>query len=99
MLKQYRRHGWQDIVDDMPFVFITGTGIADMKKADLTSQVDGSRTVFTVPSSYSSNSLRVYYNGIRQEAGNGFSETSSTTFTLTFIPQDGETISVDYQES
>lgn len=84
----------------MPFVFITGAGAgAEMKKADLTAQVDGNRTVFTVPAAYSSNSLRVYYNGVRQEAGNGFSETSATTFTLTFTPIVGETISVDYQEA
>ena len=69
-----------------------------MVKADLTSQVDGERTVFTVPSAYSANTLRVYYNGIRQESGNGFSETTSTTFTLSFTPQTGETISVDYSE-
>lgn len=83
----------------MPFVFISGGAGAAMKKADLTSQVNGSRTVFTVPANYSSNSLRVYYNGIRQEAGNGYSETSSNTFTLTFTPLSGETISVDYQEA
>ena len=70
-----------------------------MVKADLTSQVDGQTTVFTVPSAYSANSLRVYYNGIRQESGNGFSETTSTTFTLSFTPQTGETISVDYSEA
>ena len=99
MQKQYKRHGWLDTVDDMPFVFITPIEGAEMKKADLTSQVDGNRTVFTVPASYASNSLRVYYNGIRQEAGNGFSETSSTTFTLSFTPQNGETISIDYQEA
>jgi hypothetical protein len=82
----------------MPFVFITGGAVADMKKADLTSQVNGSRTVFTVPSSYQANSLRVYYNGVRQESGNGYSETSSTTFTLAFTPENGETISIDYLE-
>lgn len=80
----------------MPFVFISGGTGTDMEKADLTSQVDGNTQTFTVPEAYSSNSLRVYYNGIRQEAGNGYSETTSTTFTTTFTPQNGETISVDY---
>lgn len=82
----------------MPFVFIIGGTGVDMKKADLSSQIDGEKTVFTVPSSYQSNSLRVYYNGVRQESGNGYSETTSTTFTTVFTPQAGETISIDYQE-
>ena len=81
----------------MPFVFIIQE-VKAMVKADLTSQVDGQTNVFTVPSAYSANSLRVYYNGIRQESGNGFSETTSTSFTLSFTPQTGETISVDYSE-
>ena len=81
----------------MPFVFIVGTTGADMKKADLSSQADGQTTVFTVPDAYVAGSLRVYYNGMRQEAGNGYSETTTTTFTLVFTPQSGETISVDYQ--
>lgn len=83
----------------MPFVFITAAGGAEMKKADLTSQVNNSRTIFLVPSAYIPDSLRVYYNGVRQESGNGYSETSSTTFTLNFVPQSGETISIDYQEA
>jgi hypothetical protein len=82
----------------MPFVFISGGAGAEMKKADLSSQIDGNTTTFNVPVSYQANSLRVYYNGIRQESGNGYSEASATTFTTTFTPQVGETISIDYTE-
>lgn len=70
-----------------------------MKKADLTSQVDGNTTVFNVPVAYEAGTLRVYYNGVRQESGNGFSETTTTTFTTVFTPQNGETIAVDYKEA
>lgn len=70
-----------------------------MFKADLSSQIDGTKTVFTVPANYKANSLRVYYNGVRQESSNGYSETSSNTFTTTFIPQVGESLSIDYQEA
>lgn len=90
------KHGTLDTDDEMPFVYIIKSG-AEMKKADLTSQVDGEENVFTVPNVYVAGSLRVYYNGIRQESGNGFSETTSTTFTTTFTPSVGETISVDYE--
>lgn len=82
----------------MPFRFIINIE-AEMKKADLSDQIDGSNTVFTVSEAYVANSLRVYYNGVRQEAGNGYSETSSTTFTVSFTPLEGETIAIDYQQA
>ena len=97
-LKQYEKLGLQDmvVVDAMPFVFIIGTGQSDMKKANLTSQVNGSRTVFTVPEVYTAGSLRVYWNGVRQVVNETYTETTNTTFTLSFTPQNGDYITIDY---
>lgn len=84
----------------MPFVFTVsisgGGGGDDMKKANLTSQIDGSNQVFTVPEVYTSGSLRVYYNGVRQVLNSTYSETTTTTFTLTFTPISGDFITIDY---
>ena len=80
----------------MPFVFIIGGDAEVMQKANLTSQVNGSRTVFTVPEVYAAGSLRVYYNGVRQVVSETFTETTSTSFTLNFTPVTGDYISIDY---
>lgn len=71
-------------------------GGSDMEKANLTSQINGERTGFTIPENYRSGSLRVYYNGIRQVVGENFSETNSTSFNLNFTPQTGDLLEVDY---
>ena len=80
----------------MPFVYIIGSGGSNMQKADLTSQVDGSTQVFTVPEVYASGSLRVYWNGVRQVVTVSYTETSSSTFTTQFTPQDGDYLTIDY---
>lgn len=64
--------------------------------SDLTSQVDGVRTSFTVPASFESGSLRVYLNGQRL-SGSMVTETSSTTFTLSeILAEVGDSLVVDY---
>ena len=68
-----------------------------MSKSNLTGQITGSNAVFTVPEEYQTGSLRVYYNGVRQIESTTFSETTSTTFTLTFTPVLGDYISIDYK--
>ena len=79
------------------FAFINPeVGASDMKKANLTSQINGERTGFTLPENYQSGSLRVYYNGIRQVVGENFSEVNATTFNLDFTPQVGDLLEVDY---
>lgn len=67
-----------------------------MRKANLTSQINGERTGFIISENYVSGSLRVYYNGIRQVAGETFSETNATSFNLNFTPQVGDFLEVDY---
>lgn len=80
----------------MGFVFNTGGQGEEMSKANLSSQVNGSNTVFTVPEAYQTGSIRVYWNGVRQIVNETFTETSSTTFTTSFTPQNGDYITVDY---
>jgi hypothetical protein len=77
------------------FINETGAG-GDMKQADLSSQITGSNTSFTVPEEYQAGSLRVYYNGVRQVEGETFDEYNSTTFTTSFTPETGDYITIDY---
>lgn len=81
----------------MPFVFIfSGTGGGDMTKENLTSQVNSERTQFEISGNYQTNSLRVYYNGVRQVQGEHFTEVTDQSFSVTFTPQTGDFINVEY---
>ena len=81
----------------MPFVFIfSGTGGGDMPKENLTSQVDSERTQFQISGNYQTNSLRVYYNGVRQVQGEHFTEVTDQSFSVSFTPQTGDFINVEY---
>lgn len=77
--------------------FLYNIGLEEtMKKQNLTGQVDGESTTFTISEPYKAGTLRVYYNGIRQIVNVTFTEASSTTFETTFTPQTGEYIAVEY---
>ena len=78
------------------FIYTVSTGSEEMKKQNVTSQINGSRTTFTVQEEYKTGSLRVYYNGVRQIEDETFSETTSTTFTLTFQTITGDYLTIDY---
>jgi hypothetical protein len=78
------------------FIYTVQTGAEEMKKENLTSQINGSRTTFTVQEEYKTGTLRVYYNGVRQIEDETFTETTSTTFTLTFQTITGDYLSIDY---
>ena len=81
----------------MAFVFIfSGTGGGDMTKENLTSQVDSERTQFQISGNYQTNSLRVYYNGVRQVQGEHFTEVTDQSFSVSFTPQTGDFINVEY---
>ena len=69
-----------------------------MQKANLTSQIDGETQSFTIPEEYKSGSLRVYWNGVRQVSSITFTEQTSTTFSVTFVPLVGDYITVDYSK-
>ena len=46
-----------------------------------------------MPENYKSGTLKIYYNGVRE---NGFTETSSTQFQLDFAPLENLPLLVDY---
>lgn len=77
------------------FLNTTSATGADMEQSDLTSQVDGNTTSFTVPE-YQAGSVRLYFNGVRQVVGESFSEHNSTTITTGFTPQTGDYLTIDY---
>lgn len=53
---------------------------------DISSQADGSNTTFTIPDAFHSNSIELYYNGLKQRKPNEFTVTNSTTIETTFTP-------------
>ena len=75
---------------------VSATSEKEVKKEDLTGQIDDSRTIYTVSEAYKTGTLRVYYNGLRQRESDTFSETTSTTFTTTFTAVSGDTLTIDY---
>ena len=71
-------------------------------KEDLTSQVNGERTDFSVTRTYKLNSLEVYRNGqklIQEGASGGFVILTNSTFRVNFTPVQGERIDVIYLRS
>ena len=68
----------------------------ELKIANLTGQINGSTQTFTMPEAYQANSLRIYWNGLRQIGGVTYSETSSTQFQTTFTPETGDYLIIDY---
>ena len=72
-----------------------GGSTSTQKTQDFSSELNGSKTSFVISESFSSNSIRVYYNGVRQ-SGSSVSETASG-FTISFAaPQSGESLIADY---
>lgn len=75
-----------------------GGASGTQKTQDFSSQLDGSKTTFVISESFSTNSVRVYYNGVRQ-SGSSVTETASG-FTISFAaPQSGESLIADYNST
>jgi hypothetical protein len=70
-------------------------GISELLQFDITDQIDGITQSFNTSSSMNQDSLRVYYNGIRQSPDD-ISFNSSTSFSLSFVPQIGDYLFIDY---
>lgn len=88
-----------DIVDIRATVVCPSPEAANMVFGeDLSAQCNGTQAVFTVGNAYVAGTLNVYRNGARQRkgAGNQYTETASTTFTMTSAPLSGDTLIVDY---
>ena len=81
------------------FTIDTATNLRESKIENLTSQINGSRTDFTLSSAYHSSSLKVYLNGLRQIAagtGQNITEVSTTVFRIEEAPISGDLLVVDY---
>jgi len=78
------------------FLFGGSSSGFTLKEADLTSQINGSNTNYTMPENYQFGTLRVYWNGIRQRTGDTITETSQSTFSTSFTALSGDVIIVDY---
>lgn len=65
---------------------------------DISTQCNGTQTTFAVANAYVAGTLNVYRNGMRQRkgAGNQYTETTTTTFTMSVAPPSGDTLLVDY---
>ena len=70
-------------------------GISELLQFDISDQIDGITQSFNTSSSMNQDSLRVYYNGIRQSPDD-ISFNSSTSFSLSFMPQVGDFLFIDY---
>ena len=65
---------------------------------NLTTQVNGARTQFTVSSRYISGRLRVYINGVRQIIGDDITQSADRmSFSISYAPLEGEKLIVDYE--
>ena len=75
-----------------------GGSSTTQKTQDFSSELNGSKTSFVISESFTSNSVRVYYNGVRQ-GGSSVTETASG-FTISFAaPQSGESLIADYNST
>lgn len=65
---------------------------------DLTLQIDGIKTVFTIANDYIAGSIKVFVNGLKRRPTIDFSESSSTTITTLFASplQSGDILTVEY---
>jgi hypothetical protein len=86
-------------VGDWPTGVVPPTESSTYRTTDISSQVDGTRTTFTIPAYDTSNevNLRVYYNGQRLTTGNDVTILTSTTFSMTFAPKSATELVVDYK--
>lgn len=84
----------------LAFAQMSGGGSSNLSTFNETpgGTIDGSNTAFTTAAGYLSTTLRVYLNGIRL-AGSDYTETGSSTFSMTLAPLTGDLLRVDYGSS
>lgn len=71
-----------------------GTSGSTYTIEDLSAQVTGSETTFTVSTAYATGSVAAYVNGVRVMSG--LTELTSTTFSLSTAPYSGDKLFADY---
>lgn len=75
--------------------FLFGGSSTDITD-NLTAQIDGLADTFTTTGSFLPDSLKVYYNGVRQITGVTVTVVGSNQFRLSFVPGAGDYLLVDY---
>tara|TARA_R100000664_G_scaffold27686_1_gene38542 strand:- start:10035 stop:10280 length:246 start_codon:yes stop_codon:yes gene_type:complete len=71
-------------------------GPKPQKQADLTLEIDGVKTTFTLPEAIDTTTLQVYNNGLKQRYGDTITSISVSSFTLSYAPTVGETLTIIY---
>lgn len=71
-------------------------GPKQQKQADLTAQIDGVKTTFALPQPIDSTTLCVFINGLKGRLNDTITAVSASTFTLSYSPIIGETITILY---
>ena len=99
LTKQYKSTGEENWKDFPEGISPSPSSNCPDKYQDLSSQVDGSNTTFTVQEDFVSDCLKVYYNGQRIRSGTDYNVINSTQFTTTFTPVSSSSVFVDYVAS
>jgi hypothetical protein len=78
--------------------FGSGSGAfgGNTKEADLSSQINGVSQSFVTPDAYNTNTLVIYYNGVRQRTGVEITVVDARTFTTSFVPETGTVLVAVY---
>lgn len=71
----------------------------NLKQEDLSSQVDGTETIFTTTGGFLPEQVFIYVNGVLQRLGVEASVSGNNEFTLVEAPQTGSVLYVVYQPS
>lgn len=90
-VEKFTDSNWPEGISPSP-----GGGSGSEISENLSSQINGVTNTFSTSEQYVSGSLRAYYNGQRMVKDVTFTELTSTTFRLTFVPTSGDVLNVDY---
>lgn len=63
---------------------------------DLSGQVDGVATIFTLSNAFEDGTTRIFLNGLRQIRGTDVVETGPNQITFSIAPESGDTLFIDY---
>jgi len=76
---------------------VFGSSPIPLLQEDLTTEVDGSKVIFSPSKTFVTNKLFVYLNGILQRLGTEVSSNDGISFTMNTAPQNGSILYVMYQ--
>lgn len=73
-----------------------GDGINDVWGETPTGAINGANEIFTTALDYRATTTRLYLNGLRQTRGSAYTEDAPNILTLSFAPEPGDELTVDY---